>query len=97
METVGPKYHEEVGIAIQFGFAVGYVTLAGVAWFFRHWFWLQLVISLAFLPFAPAFRPPRIQKTQFGIMPVFQSVNTMTEKNRNQIWMLPCSSTDEIL
>ncbi|GIY27440.1 hypothetical protein CEXT_201112 [Caerostris extrusa] len=52
MEMVGPQHQTEVGIAIQLGWAVGYVTLVGVAWFFRHWFWLQLVISLSFLPFA---------------------------------------------
>ncbi|GIY89425.1 solute carrier family 22 member 2 [Caerostris extrusa] len=52
MELVGPKHQTEVGIFIQLGWTVGYVTLVGIAWFFRHWFWLQLIISLSFLPFA---------------------------------------------
>ncbi|GBN26237.1 Organic cation transporter protein [Araneus ventricosus] len=89
METVGPKYHEEVGIAIQFGFAVGYVTLAGVAWFFRHWFWLQLVISLAFLPFAPAFRvvpeSPRWLQTRGKVEKLKQLLATAARVNNRKL------------
>ncbi|GBN42907.1 Organic cation transporter protein [Araneus ventricosus] len=51
MEMVGPRHQAEVGIAVQLGWSVGFVTLVAVAWFFRHWFWLQLVISVSFLPF----------------------------------------------
>ncbi|GFT66837.1 transposable element Tc3 transposase [Trichonephila clavipes] len=52
MEMVGPKHQTEIGIVIQLGWSVGFVTLVGVVWFFRSWFWLQLVISLTLLPFA---------------------------------------------
>ncbi|XP_055946789.1 organic cation transporter protein-like isoform X1 [Argiope bruennichi] len=52
MEMVGPAHQAEVGIAVQLGWSVGFVTLVAVAWSFRHWFWLQLVISISFLPFA---------------------------------------------
>ncbi|GFQ96155.1 organic cation transporter protein [Trichonephila clavata] len=55
MEMVGPKHQTEIGIIIQLGWSIGFVTLVGVVWFFRSWFWLQLVISLAFVPFAFAF------------------------------------------
>ncbi|CAL1297542.1 unnamed protein product [Larinioides sclopetarius] len=89
METVGPKHHEEVGIAIQFGFVLGYVTLAGVAWFFRHWFWLQLVISLAFLPFAPAFRvvpeSPRWLQTRGKTEKLKQLLATAARVNRRKL------------
>ncbi|GFS44249.1 organic cation transporter protein [Trichonephila inaurata madagascariensis] len=55
MEMVGPKHQTEIGIIIQVGWSIGFVTLVGVVWFFRNWFWLQLVISLAFVPFAFSF------------------------------------------
>ncbi|PRD30184.1 UNVERIFIED_CONTAM: Orct [Trichonephila clavipes] len=52
MEMVGSKHQTQIGIAIQLGWSIGMVTLVGVAWFFRSWFWLQLIISVAFVPFA---------------------------------------------
>ncbi|GFT87340.1 organic cation transporter protein [Nephila pilipes] len=52
METVGPKHRAETGIAIQLGWSFGFVTLSGLAWLVRHWFWFQVVLSLCFLPFA---------------------------------------------
>ncbi|GFT45855.1 organic cation transporter protein, partial [Nephila pilipes] len=55
MEMVGPQHQTEMGIAIQVGWSIGFVTLVGVAWFFRNWFWLQLVVSLSFVPFAFAY------------------------------------------
>ncbi|GFU12494.1 organic cation transporter protein [Nephila pilipes] len=55
MEIVGLKHQTEMGIFIQVGWSIGFVSLVGVAWFFRNWFWLQLVITLSFVPFAFAF------------------------------------------
>ncbi|GFT66884.1 solute carrier family 22 member 7 [Trichonephila clavipes] len=52
MEMVGSEHQTEIGIAIQLGWSIGMVTLVGVTWFFRSWFWLQLIISVAFVPFA---------------------------------------------
>ncbi|GFT50785.1 solute carrier family 22 member 3 [Nephila pilipes] len=55
MEIVGLKHQTTIGIAIQVGWAIGFVSLVGIAWLFRNWFWLQLVISLSFVPFAFAY------------------------------------------
>ncbi|GFQ77250.1 organic cation transporter-like protein, partial [Trichonephila clavata] len=52
MEIVGPKHQTEIGIVLELGWSIGTVTLVGVVWFLQSWFWLQLVISLAFIPFA---------------------------------------------
>ncbi|GFQ82023.1 organic cation transporter protein [Trichonephila clavata] len=51
METVGPKHRAEAGVAIHLGWSIGFVTLAGLAWFVRNWFWFQLVLSLCFVPY----------------------------------------------
>ncbi|GIX84847.1 organic cation transporter protein [Caerostris darwini] len=56
MEMIGPEYQADIGVATQLGWSAGYVTLVAIAWFFRHWFWLQLVITLFFLPFLAFFR-----------------------------------------
>ncbi|GBM66632.1 Solute carrier family 22 member 1 [Araneus ventricosus] len=56
METVGPQYREGIGIAIQLGWAVGYVLLPGAAYFIRNWFWFQLFASVCFLPFLVAYK-----------------------------------------
>ncbi|XP_055948852.1 organic cation transporter protein-like isoform X1 [Argiope bruennichi] len=50
MEMVGPQHRTETGIAIQIGWALGFASLAGVAWFFRHWFWFQVALSVPILP-----------------------------------------------
>ncbi|GFQ67329.1 organic cation transporter protein, partial [Trichonephila clavata] len=52
MEIVGSKHQTEIGIVLELGWSIGTVTLVGVVWFLQSWFWLQLVISLAFIPFA---------------------------------------------
>ncbi|GFY52596.1 organic cation transporter protein, partial [Trichonephila inaurata madagascariensis] len=51
METVGPKHRAEAGVAIHVGWSIGFVTLAGLAWLVRNWFWFQLVLSLCFVPY----------------------------------------------
>ncbi|GIY21168.1 organic cation transporter protein [Caerostris extrusa] len=50
MEMTGPQHRTEVGIGIQLGWSIGFTTLAAVAWFFRHWFWFQLALSVPILP-----------------------------------------------
>ncbi|GFU40590.1 organic cation transporter protein, partial [Nephila pilipes] len=54
-EIVGPEHQTVVGLIIQSGWSIGFVTLVGVAWFFRNWFWLQLVIAMSFVPLAFTF------------------------------------------
>ncbi|GFY56456.1 organic cation transporter protein [Trichonephila inaurata madagascariensis] len=54
-EIVGSEHQTVMGLAIQVGWSIGFVTLVGVAWFFRNWFWLQLVIALSFIPIVFAF------------------------------------------
>ncbi|GIY90738.1 organic cation transporter protein [Caerostris extrusa] len=56
MEIVGPNHRTETGITIQIGWAIGFTSLAAVAWFFRHWFWFQLALSVPILPLAFAYR-----------------------------------------
>ncbi|GFR15268.1 solute carrier family 22 member 3 [Trichonephila clavata] len=54
-EIVGSEHQTMMGLAIQGGWSIGFVTLVGVAWFFRNWFWLQLVIAVSFIPIVFAF------------------------------------------
>ncbi|GFQ65411.1 organic cation transporter protein [Trichonephila clavata] len=56
MELVGPQHRTETGIAIQIGWALGFASLAAVAWLFRHWFWFQVALSVPILPLALAYR-----------------------------------------
>ncbi|GFT10802.1 organic cation transporter protein [Nephila pilipes] len=56
MELVGPQHRTETGIAIQIGWAIGFSSLAAVAWLFRHWFWFQVALSVPILPLAFAYR-----------------------------------------
>ena len=46
METVGPQYRALVGMAIEFGWAFGYIILPGVAYFLRDFRLLQLSCTL---------------------------------------------------
>lgn len=50
MEIVGAEHRTKIGIAIQVGWAVGFATLAGVAYLARHWFWLQFAMTVPILP-----------------------------------------------
>lgn len=46
LETTGPKYRADLGIAIQFGWALGYIILPGAAYLLRDFRYLQLVCTL---------------------------------------------------
>lgn len=46
MESVGPEYRSVIGIAIEFGWATGYIILPGIVWLIRDWFTIQLVITI---------------------------------------------------
>nr|XP_042906961.1 organic cation transporter protein [Parasteatoda tepidariorum] len=55
MEVIGERDREIVGIGVQLGWSVGFASLAGVAYLFRHWFWFQLAMAIPILPIALAF------------------------------------------
>lgn len=46
LETVGPQYRAVVGMAIQFGWALGYVIMPGAAYLLRDFRWIQLAVTL---------------------------------------------------
>ncbi|GBM01740.1 Organic cation transporter protein [Araneus ventricosus] len=55
MEIVGPQHRTETGLVIQIGWAVGFSTLAVVAWFFKDWFWFQMALSVPYIPLVLAY------------------------------------------
>ncbi|XP_070567114.1 organic cation transporter protein-like [Ptychodera flava] len=48
-ELVGPSKRVFAGLVIEFYFSAGYMVFAGLAYFIRHWWILQLVISAQFV------------------------------------------------
>ena len=46
LETVGPEYRAIVGMAIEFGWAFGYIVLPGAAYLLRDFRWIQLAVTL---------------------------------------------------
>ncbi|GFV95747.1 organic cation transporter protein [Trichonephila clavipes] len=56
MEVVGARHRTSVGIAIQLGWSLGFASLSALGWFFRHWFWFQLALSLPLLPLVFTYR-----------------------------------------
>ncbi|KAG8193142.1 hypothetical protein JTE90_006974 [Oedothorax gibbosus] len=56
MELMGPEHRTQSGIAIQLGWSVGFVSLAGVAYWVRNWFWLQVAMSVPIVPLVLAYR-----------------------------------------
>ncbi|XP_022237075.1 organic cation transporter protein-like isoform X2 [Limulus polyphemus] len=46
MESVGVDYRDVLGICFEFGWALGYIILPGLAWFIRDWSNLQLAITV---------------------------------------------------
>jgi len=51
MEFVGDVHRPLVGLQVGIFSGLGYMNLAFVAYFFRHWRKLQLVLGLSFFPF----------------------------------------------
>lgn len=45
MEIVGPSKRVWAGIVIEYFFAIGLVVLAGVAYFIRHWKYIEIAVS----------------------------------------------------
>ncbi|XP_064463260.1 organic cation transporter protein-like isoform X2 [Ornithodoros turicata] len=43
MEVIGPSLRSPLGLAYEFGWAIGYLLLAIVAYFARDWFYIHLV------------------------------------------------------
>ncbi|GFU44286.1 organic cation transporter protein [Trichonephila clavipes] len=54
-ETVGSEHQTVMSLAIQVGWSIGFTTVVSIAWFFRNWFWLQLVVALSAVPIAFAY------------------------------------------
>lgn len=46
MEIVGTKWRAAITVLYQIPFSLGHMSLAGIAYLFRHWQHLQLAISL---------------------------------------------------
>ncbi|XP_032676713.1 organic cation transporter protein-like isoform X2 [Odontomachus brunneus] len=46
MEIVGTKWRAAITVLYQFPFALGHLSLAGLAFWFRHWQQLQIAITL---------------------------------------------------
>ncbi|XP_067145243.1 organic cation transporter protein-like [Centruroides vittatus] len=46
VEIVGPEYRSFFGIAIEFGWATGYILLPCLAWLINDWHYLQLALSI---------------------------------------------------
>ena len=46
LEAVGPQYRSNVGMAIQFGWAFGYIVLPGVAYVLRDFRLIQLACTI---------------------------------------------------
>ncbi|GFR15254.1 organic cation transporter protein, partial [Trichonephila clavata] len=45
MEIVGPNERSIYGIAMNFGWCIGFVSLPGIAWLLRDWFWIQVALT----------------------------------------------------
>ncbi|XP_078666051.1 organic cation transporter protein-like isoform X2 [Branchiostoma floridae x Branchiostoma belcheri] len=50
-ELVSPDKRSLVGMVIWIYWAVGYVILAGIAYFIRTWMWLQIAVTMPYLIF----------------------------------------------
>ncbi|XP_022244729.1 organic cation transporter protein-like [Limulus polyphemus] len=46
MEAVGPEFRSFFGLAFNFGWALGYIILPGLAWLIRDWYYLQVAITV---------------------------------------------------
>lgn len=46
MEMVGTKWRAAITVLYQIPYSLGHMSLAGIAYYFRHWQHLQLAISL---------------------------------------------------
>ncbi|XP_054718439.1 organic cation transporter protein-like isoform X2 [Uloborus diversus] len=55
MEMVSPRFRSMVGVAINFGWCLAFISLPAVAWIIRDWFWLQLALTLPKLLFISVF------------------------------------------
>lgn len=53
LELVGPRWRNHVGIIIVYFWSFGYMLTPAIAYFFRDWRVLQLVITLLMLVYIP--------------------------------------------
>lgn len=65
VECVGPKYRSSVSILGDSGWVIGYVALPGIAYWLRHFRYIQLFITILIIPvficFYFMFESPRWQ------------------------------------
>lgn len=47
-ECVGKEYRSIVGLAQKYGWATAFITLPGIVWLVRDWFYIQLIATLPF-------------------------------------------------
>lgn len=45
MEVVGPELRSIYGMAVQFAWCLGFVSLPAIAWLLRDWFWIQITLT----------------------------------------------------
>ncbi|KFM64973.1 Organic cation transporter protein, partial [Stegodyphus mimosarum] len=45
MEIVGPDCRSFYGLAVEFGWCIGFVSLPGFAYWLRDWFWIQIALT----------------------------------------------------
>ena len=55
VEIVGKNKRSSIGLLVGVFSGLGYITLSLIAFFFRHWRTIQLIVGLVHLPFLFAF------------------------------------------
>ena len=55
VEIVGKKWRSWIGLLLGVFSGLGYMALSLIAFFFRHWRTIQLVLGLVFVPFLLVF------------------------------------------
>ncbi|KAG8185669.1 hypothetical protein JTE90_008939 [Oedothorax gibbosus] len=45
MEVIGPAQRSLYGVAFNFGWCIGFVSLPGIAYVLRDWFWIQITLT----------------------------------------------------
>ncbi|CAL1262989.1 unnamed protein product, partial [Larinioides sclopetarius] len=46
LEITGPKERSFYGVAMNFGWCIGFISLPGVAWLLKDWFWIEIAITV---------------------------------------------------
>lgn len=70
LELVGPRWRNHVGIIIVYFWSFGYMLTPAIAYFFRDWRILQLVITLLMLVYIPYYWYGTITLVSFSRSPI---------------------------